>query len=39
MVSVLNANVSFIFRFKKVFDQNTQQDEIFEHVAKSVADR
>lgn len=35
---VNNKKENYKFRFKKVFDQNTQQDEIFEHVAKSVAD-
>jgi hypothetical protein len=29
----------FYFRFEKVFDQQSKQDEIFEHVAKPVADK
>ncbi|XP_061650957.1 kinesin-like protein KIF6 isoform X2 [Phyllopteryx taeniolatus] len=35
---VNNKRESFSFRFQKVFDQATKQEEIFEHVAKPVAD-
>ncbi|XP_061698900.1 kinesin-like protein KIF6 isoform X2 [Syngnathoides biaculeatus] len=35
---VNNKRECFSFRFQKVFDQATKQEEIFEHVAKPVAD-
>ncbi|VDI22535.1 kinesin family member 6/9 [Mytilus galloprovincialis] len=35
---VNNKKENYKFRFQKVFDQSTQQDEIFDNVAKPVAD-
>ncbi|XP_051941672.1 kinesin-like protein KIF6 isoform X1 [Hippocampus zosterae] len=35
---VNNKRECFSFRFQKVFDQTTNQEEIFEHIAKPVAD-
>ncbi|XP_061156903.1 kinesin-like protein KIF6 isoform X1 [Syngnathus typhle] len=36
---VNNKRECFNFRFQKVFDQASKQEEIFEHIAKPVADR
>ena len=30
---------TFFFRFNKAFDKETKQDDIFEHVARSVIDK
>ncbi|XP_066559500.1 kinesin-like protein KIF6 isoform X2 [Amia ocellicauda] len=35
---VNNKKENYRFRFQKVFDQGAQQDDIFEHIAKPVAD-
>ncbi|KAJ8289574.1 hypothetical protein GJAV_G00002830 [Gymnothorax javanicus] len=35
---VNNKKESYKFRFRKVFDQDAKQEEIFEHIAKPVAD-
>ncbi|XP_077439701.1 kinesin-like protein KIF6 [Vanacampus margaritifer] len=35
---VNNKRECFSFRFQKVFDQETKQEELFEHIAKPVAD-
>ena len=34
-----NKKEEYAFRFEKVFDQLTKQDEIFENVAQDVADK
>ncbi|KAI1895161.1 hypothetical protein AGOR_G00103450 [Albula goreensis] len=33
-----NKKESYLFRFQKVFDQEAKQEEVFEHIAKPVAD-
>ncbi|XP_061113180.1 kinesin-like protein KIF6 [Conger conger] len=33
-----NKKESYVFRFQKVFDQEAKQEEVFEHIAKPVAD-